>query len=178
MFFAFQHRSVIEMRDDDAREEKLCFFIPPNLPPAILTSTQALLQPAVLPSAPATPPLVKWINSPSQEPTLDGPRLSLELPSSSGLVKHIAWHRKGDYFATVCQSFSPPVPFVTLISPHSQWRGAERGMDTPGITPTFPSSIQEDQGLCPARSVPPFQASFFCGGPCIWLPLPLSFPGS
>ena len=154
-----------------AREEKLFFFIPPNLPPAILTSTRALLQPAALPSAPATPSLVKWVNNPSQGPSLDGPLLSLELPLSSGQVKHVAWHRKGDYFTTVCQSFSPAIPCITLIHPHSQWRGPERGMDTPDITPTFPGPIQEGQGLCPARSVPPFQASLFCGGPCIWLPL-------
>jgi len=81
-------------------EDKLCFFIPPNLPPAILTATRALLNPPTLPPTPATPSLVKWINLP-QASTLEGPLLSLELPPSSGLFKHITWHRKGDYFATV-----------------------------------------------------------------------------
>ncbi|KAF8485024.1 BOP1NT-domain-containing protein [Russula ochroleuca] len=81
-------------------EEKLHFFIPPNLPPAILTATRALLNPATLPSTPATPSLVKWVDLP-KVPTLETPLLSVELPPSSGLVKHVAWHRKGDYFATV-----------------------------------------------------------------------------
>jgi len=81
-------------------EDKLCFFIPPNLPPAILTATRALLNPPTLPPTPATPSLVKWINL-LQASTLEGPLLSLELPPSSGLFKHITWHRKGDYFATV-----------------------------------------------------------------------------
>jgi len=102
-------------------EEKLNFFIPPNLPPAILTSTRALLQPAALPSAPATPSSVKWINSPLQEPALDSPLLSLELPLTSGLVKHIAWHRKGDYFATVSSGGGQSGVWIHQISRrHSQ----------------------------------------------------------
>lgn len=81
-------------------EEKIRFFIPPNLSPAILTATRTLLNPATLPSQPATASSVKWVDLP-KVPTLDSPLLSIELPPSSGLVKQIAWHRKGDYFATV-----------------------------------------------------------------------------
>lgn len=90
---------------DNVSEEKLHFFVPPNLPPAILSATRALLNPANLPPTPETPSPVKWVNSPSA-PELEAPLLSLDLPPSSGLAKHIAWHRKGDYFATVCKSFS------------------------------------------------------------------------
>ena len=100
---------------ENAREEKLHFFVPPNLPPSILTATRALLNPATLPSASATPSVVKWVDLP-KEPTLESPLLSLELPPSSGLVKHIAWHRKGDYFATVCGSFLQPLPCFMLIN--------------------------------------------------------------
>jgi ribosome biogenesis protein ERB1 len=78
--------------------------VPPNLPPVILSATRALLNPANLPPAPEAPSQVKWVSSPSAH-TLDASLLSLNLPSSSGLAKHIAWHRKGDYFATVCKSF-------------------------------------------------------------------------
>ncbi|KAI9510437.1 BOP1NT-domain-containing protein [Russula earlei] len=81
-------------------EGNLRFFIPPNLPPSILTATRAFLNPPTLPPTPTTPSLVKWVNLPPA-PTLDGPLLSLELPPSSGLFKHITWHHKGDYFATV-----------------------------------------------------------------------------
>ncbi|TFY81834.1 hypothetical protein EWM64_g2178 [Hericium alpestre] len=81
-----------------ATEEKLHFIIPPNLPAAVLTATQTLLAPATLPPAPATPSPVKWTNPKSVG---DGPILVLDLPQSSGLPKDIAWHKKGDYFATV-----------------------------------------------------------------------------
>ena len=33
----------------------------------------------------------------------DKPILTIALPSSSGLPKQIAWHRRGDYLATVCK---------------------------------------------------------------------------
>jgi ribosome biogenesis protein ERB1 len=100
--------------EKNTSEEKLHFFIPPNLPPAILTATRALLNPATLPSTPATPSLVKWVDLP-KVPTLETPLLSVELPPSSGLVKHVAWHRKGDYFATVCESFLRSLPCFMLI---------------------------------------------------------------
>ncbi|TFY72476.1 hypothetical protein EVG20_g512 [Dentipellis fragilis] len=83
-----------------ATDEKLHFIIPPNLPPTVLTTTQNLLAPATLPPAPATPSPVKWSN-PRSATSTDGPILTLELPQSSGLAKDIAWHKKGDYFATV-----------------------------------------------------------------------------
>ena len=44
-------------------------------------------------------------------------------------------------------------------------------MDPSGVAATFPSSIQEDQGLCPARLVPPVETPLLCGSPC-----PPSFP--
>jgi WD40 repeat protein len=40
-------------------------------------------------------------------------------------------------------------------------------LDPSGIAPTFPSTLQEDQGLCPARLVPPVEASLLCRSPCI-----------
>jgi hypothetical protein len=38
-------------------------------------------------------------------------------------------------------------------------------MDPSGIAPTFPSSVQENQRLCPARLVPPFETSPLCCSP-------------
>ena len=92
------------MTETNVREERLQFFVPPNLPPAILSATRVLLNPPNLPPTPETPSQVKWVNSPS-DPALEAPLLSLDLPPSSGFANHIAWHRKGDYFATVCRSF-------------------------------------------------------------------------
>ncbi|KAI0269246.1 BOP1NT-domain-containing protein [Gloeopeniophorella convolvens] len=97
-------------------EEKLHFFIPPNLPPAIQSSTQALLAPVTLPPAPVAPSPVKWTNPPSAA-TSEKPILSVDLPQSSGLAKHITWHRKGDYFATVCgSSFQSDLCFTLIIT--------------------------------------------------------------
>lgn len=79
------------------REDKLHFIIPPNLPSVILHPTRSTLAPATLP--PATQSPVKWSSSPGQE---DGVVLTILLPAASGLTKQIAWHRKGDYLATVC----------------------------------------------------------------------------
>ncbi|KAI0049579.1 BOP1NT-domain-containing protein [Auriscalpium vulgare] len=82
-----------------ATEEMLHFLIPPNLPHAVLTATQLLLAPPTLPPALPVPSPVKWTNSSAI--SSEKPILSVELPKSSGVPKQIAWHRKGDYFATV-----------------------------------------------------------------------------
>ncbi|KAI0301803.1 BOP1NT-domain-containing protein [Multifurca ochricompacta] len=96
-------------------EEKLYFFMPPNLPPAIRLATKALLIPSALSSTPATPSLVKWVNFP-HEPAPESPHLSVDLPASSGLIRQIAWHRKGDYFATVCGHHPCPTLITTTAS--------------------------------------------------------------
>lgn len=82
------------------RDEHLHFIIPPNLPSAVLLLTQSILAPANPPPAAATPSPIKWTSaSLSGDP--DKPILSLHLPPSSGVPKHIAWHRRGDYLTTV-----------------------------------------------------------------------------
>ena len=94
-----------------SREDKLHFIIPPNLPSFILHPTQSALTPATLP--PATQSPVKWISSPGRE---DGVVLTILLPAASGLTKQIAWHRKGDYLATVCTcNSSSPVAFLKIF---------------------------------------------------------------
>jgi len=70
---------------------------------------------------PETPSPVKWFNSASAL-SLETPLLSLDLPPSSGLAKHIAWHRKGDYLATVCKVFNGSHVFRTNHYYNSQWR--------------------------------------------------------
>ncbi|KAH9062080.1 BOP1NT-domain-containing protein [Lactarius vividus] len=101
-------------------EEKLHFYVPPNLTPTVLSATRVLLNPPDLPPAPETPSPVKWVNSPSA-PALEAPLLSLGLPPSSGLAKHIAWHRKGDYFATVSSGGEQGAVWIHQVSRrHSQ----------------------------------------------------------
>ncbi|KAK7470871.1 Ribosome biogenesis protein erb1 [Stygiomarasmius scandens] len=82
-------------------EEALHFIIPPYLPPAIYQLTQTLLAPSTLPpTADASSP-VKWSTAPTNTWTDDTPLLSIHLPTTSGLPIQIAWHRRGDYLATV-----------------------------------------------------------------------------
>ncbi|KAI0699424.1 ribosome biogenesis protein ERB1 [Cytidiella melzeri] len=80
-------------------DEALHIVVPPYLPPNVLAATVTLLAPSTLPPQPATPSPVKWKSSSSD--VSDKPVLSITLPPSSGLPKQIAWHRKGDYFATL-----------------------------------------------------------------------------
>ncbi|GLB33591.1 putative component of the NOP7 complex [Lyophyllum shimeji] len=82
-------------------EEKIHFVIPPNLPGPVLSLTQALLAPATLPPAPATPSPVKWVTPATSTWSTDTPILTAHLPGSSGLPTQVAWHRRGDYVATV-----------------------------------------------------------------------------
>ncbi|KAH9077443.1 BOP1NT-domain-containing protein [Lactarius deliciosus] len=67
-----------------------------------------------------TPSPVKWVNSPSAS-ALEAPLLSLDLPPSSGLATNIAWHRKGDYFATVSSGGGQGAVWIHQVSRrHSQ----------------------------------------------------------
>ncbi|KAI6047379.1 NUC169 domain-containing protein [Pisolithus marmoratus] len=81
-------------------EDKLHFIVPPNLPSAVLLSTQNALTSAVPP--PSTSP-IKWASNSRAE---DGVTLTITLPAVSGLPKQITWHRKGDYLASVSSSES------------------------------------------------------------------------
>ncbi|KAF8639737.1 hypothetical protein AX17_000999 [Amanita inopinata Kibby_2008] len=82
-------------------EEAIHFIIPPNLSSSSLSVTQALLAPATLPPAPSVPSSVKWESVAPSLWTLDKPILTVKLPASTGIPAQIAWHRRGDYFATV-----------------------------------------------------------------------------
>ena len=85
-------------------EEQLLFLIPPNLPSTILSATQAVLAPANLPPPPAVPSPVKWTSVSPAASSSDAPILTVSMPASSGTPKHLAWHKRGDYLATVCTS--------------------------------------------------------------------------
>ncbi|KAF8528875.1 NUC169 domain-containing protein [Hysterangium stoloniferum] len=99
-------------------ETSLHAFVPPFLPPAMLTATLSLLNPAVLPPVPETPSSIKWASSP---PTSDGPTLTIQLPPSSGVPKQITWHRRGDYFASVSGKENQGVIWIHQMSKrHSQ----------------------------------------------------------
>ncbi|KXN87873.1 Ribosome biogenesis protein ERB1 [Leucoagaricus sp. SymC.cos] len=81
--------------------EDLHFLMPPNLPEPVYSLTKSLLAPPVLPPVPATPSSVKWESTSSSSWSIDTPLLSVHLPSSSGTPTQIAWHRRGDYAASV-----------------------------------------------------------------------------
>lgn len=105
-----------------SREDKLHFIIPPNLPSVILHSTQSTLAPAALPPAAQSP--VKWASSPGRD---DGVILMISLPVVSGLTKQVAWHRKGDYLATVCTcNSSYPMTFLKIFFLSCQQSGKVR----------------------------------------------------
>ncbi|KAJ7068090.1 NUC169 domain-containing protein [Mycena amicta] len=84
-----------------ALEEVLHFIIPPNISQSLLQATRTLLAPPTLPPPPETTSPVKWVSLTSSP---DGLILSVHLPTSSGLPKQIAWHRRGEYMATVSGS--------------------------------------------------------------------------
>ena len=83
--------------------EDLHFLVPPNLSEPVYSLTKSLLAPEKLPPAPTTPSLVKWESAPSVSWSVDGPLLSIHLPPSSGAPSQIAWHRRGDYVASVSE---------------------------------------------------------------------------
>ncbi|KAJ7693478.1 hypothetical protein B0H14DRAFT_2651389 [Mycena olivaceomarginata] len=49
---------------------------------------------------PETPSPVKWVTPPTSSWSPDTAIHTVRLPQSSGLLKQIAWHRRGDYMAT------------------------------------------------------------------------------
>lgn len=90
-------------------EDEIFAFMPPYLPPILEATTLDVLQPRNLPpqTAPITDKSVKW----SQESmtfkqsvsTYSSPLVVVGLPPGGGLPKQITFHRRGDYFATVCK---------------------------------------------------------------------------
>jgi len=98
-------------------EDKLQFFVPPNLPRAVLSLTQSILAPATLP--PPTQSSIKWTSSFSSGE--NEASLTIDLSSGSGLPKQFAWHRKGDYLASVSTNESQGGVWVHQLSRrHSQ----------------------------------------------------------
>lgn len=87
-------------------EDAIHAMTPPYLSPAMLATTLALLNPANPPQAlPATSAIVlKWADqteaSTSQSPS---PVLTVAFPAGSGVVRQLTFHRRGDYFASICQ---------------------------------------------------------------------------
>lgn len=130
----------------------------------MLVATQAVLAPAQLPPAPATPSPVKWQSVSAAASTSDSAILTINLPSNSGLSRQVAWHRRGDYLATVGEFNTKETLHMALIhrSP-SERRRPGRCLDPPDLTETLASTIQKGQGRCPVRLVPPHQASLFRG---------------
>ncbi|ESK97487.1 eukaryotic ribosome biogenesis protein 1 [Moniliophthora roreri MCA 2997] len=100
-------------------EDMLHCLVPPYASSAANQTTQELLAPSTLP--PETPSPVKWTTPPSSSWTDDTPLLTIHLPSGSGLPNHVAWHRKGDYLASVSSGGNQGGVWIHQISRrHSQ----------------------------------------------------------
>ena len=85
------------------REEQLYVVIPPLLSAAIHVATREQFDGAEMGSGsqpPSTTSAVKW-TLPSETTSADF-LCAIQLPQGSGHVTQITFHRKGDYFATIC----------------------------------------------------------------------------
>ncbi|KAG8932214.1 Ribosome biogenesis protein erb1 [Tulasnella sp. 418] len=108
-------------------EDIVYAFMPPDLPAGVQLATHTLLNPRELPqpvkSATAT---VKWLGAAASERAsssmLNPPLLTIEMPTSkSGLPRQIAFHKKGDYFATVASGEGQSALWIHQLSKrHSQ----------------------------------------------------------
>jgi ribosome biogenesis protein ERB1 len=84
-------------------------FMPPYVPPEIESATLDVLQPRVPPplmtSAKESP--VKWHQESAtfkkSVSTYSIPLAVISMPPGSDLPKQITFHRRGDYFSTVCK---------------------------------------------------------------------------
>lgn len=89
-------------------------MIPPLLSAAIHMATRELFDAAETPSGPlpASASPVKWTVSASQPGSTADFLGTIQLPKGSGQVTQITFHRKGDYFATVCTRRGTPKPVL------------------------------------------------------------------
>ncbi|KAH7887940.1 NUC169 domain-containing protein [Phlebopus sp. FC_14] len=92
-------------------EDKLHFITPPNLSPALLDATKSTLSPANLPPSNQSP--IKWTSISGLE---SGISLTVSLPSASGLLRQITWHRNGDYLASVSSNESQGGVWIHQVS--------------------------------------------------------------
>ncbi|KAI0035578.1 NUC169 domain-containing protein [Vararia minispora EC-137] len=100
-------------------EDALHFIVPPHLPPAVAVTTHDLLAPAELPPAPlgTAPAPAKWTSHSADADAL----LTVALPPGGGVPRCIAWHRRGDYLASVSSGEGPGGVWVHQVSRrHSQ----------------------------------------------------------
>ncbi|KAK2466502.1 hypothetical protein APHAL10511_002144 [Amanita phalloides] len=102
-------------------DETIHFIIPPNLSGVVFSLTQALLAPTTSLPVSSTPSPVKWHSMSPSTWSLAHPILTVKLPPTSGLPIQIAWHRLGDYFATVSGTDTQRSVWIHQISKrHSQ----------------------------------------------------------
>ncbi|KIY49569.1 BOP1NT-domain-containing protein [Fistulina hepatica ATCC 64428] len=101
-------------------DQTLHFIVPPSVPGPIYSATQSLLAPAMLPPPPAVPSPVKWSSVVANSWSEDKPVHTVRLPQGSGLPKQIAWHRRGDYLATVSDGNQGGIWIHQITRRHSQ----------------------------------------------------------
>ncbi|GJJ07346.1 Ribosome bioproteinsis protein erb1 [Clathrus columnatus] len=77
-------------------EADLYLYVPPTVDQTSMTRTHSTL---TTPVTANTESPVAWTISSTK--SLDEPLLTIKLPTNSGPIKQITWHRRGDYFASV-----------------------------------------------------------------------------
>jgi hypothetical protein len=99
---------------------------------------------------------------------------SIRLPRGAGRVAQLVFHRKGDYFSSLCKFhdiirrhpkplFESCTPLTHRSTPRScfgQWHGPKLGLDSPSEQAAFTGSIQEYQRDYTKDPVSPQQAPF------------------
>lgn len=107
---------------------------------------------------------------------------SIKLPRGAGRVTQVVFHRKGDYFSTLCESPMsaatplPPSLLPVLLSSAPiahrtsffsccwQWHGPQCCLDSPGQQAPLAGTVQERQRHCPKNPLPPHQTPLLrCG---------------
>lgn len=114
-------------------EDRVEFFIPPNLPPSLHSFTKNLLAPATLPPQPANPSPLKWTSSSDPE------KPTLAIANLSGLAKQISWHSRGDYFATVSSDGGVWIHQVTKRHSQSPFKKVKGTVQTVLFHPKKPN---------------------------------------
>lgn len=105
--FSFNQRLTNEHRLSS--DEAIHIFNPPYLPPERLASTIAHLKPTnPPPPTAASATTLQWTTPTppsSSSHNVLVPHLTIQMQPSSGLIKQLIFHRRGDYFASVGQYY-------------------------------------------------------------------------
>jgi hypothetical protein len=117
--------------------------------------------------------IVSWAPRRANAASIDASKdvlQSIRLPRGAGKVVQLVFHRKGDYFSSLCKFydiiqphpeplFEYCVPLTDRFSCLGQWHGSKFGLDSPSEQTAFTGSIQERQRDYTKDLVSPKQAA-------------------